>query len=163
MIERKYLAHFIDASFGGTTANYVRLGSDLEELNEELSPNITTINNILGETRVRNTGYTTTTAVSPFFAEYDDALTEKIWDIVNKRLTGDECRTTAVDVLLRPPVTEGGTPTVVHAYKRDVYISVDTSGGNTDGVQVPFTMNDEGTPVRVNFNMSTNTVTPFTS
>lgn len=161
MVERKYLAHYIDASFGGQTPNYVRLGKDLEELNEELSPSISTINNILGESRVRNTGYTTTTAVSPYFAEYDEDLTERIFDIANRRLTGDECRTKAVDVLLKPPVTEGGTPTVVWAYQRDVYISVDTTGGNTDGVQIPFTMNDEGSPVRVSFDPSTNTVSAY--
>ena len=27
-MERKYLAHFIDASFGGESTNYVRLGKD---------------------------------------------------------------------------------------------------------------------------------------
>ena len=30
-VEREYLAHYIDASFGGQTPEYVRLGSDLEE------------------------------------------------------------------------------------------------------------------------------------
>ena len=42
-IERKYLAHFLDAKFGVKTQgeetytpNYTRLGKDLEEYNEEL-------------------------------------------------------------------------------------------------------------------------------
>lgn len=41
-IERKYLAHFIDASFGtgSATPNYIRLGADLEEYNLELNPDI---------------------------------------------------------------------------------------------------------------------------
>ena len=30
-IERKYLAHYLDASFGGSTVNYVSIGKDLEE------------------------------------------------------------------------------------------------------------------------------------
>lgn len=30
-IERKYLAHFIDTSFGDTTPSYERLGKYLEE------------------------------------------------------------------------------------------------------------------------------------
>ena len=158
MIERKYMAHYIDASFGGTTAQYVRLGRDLEEFNEELSPNISSIVNILGEKRVRNSGYDVSAQVTPYFVDYDDALSTKIEDIVNRRLTGDDCRTTAVDVLLKAPVAEGGNPTVVWAYRRPVYISVDTAGGNTDGVQYPFTINDEGAPERVNFDPTTNTV-----
>ena len=41
-IERKYLAHFIDASFGtgSATPKYVRLGADLEEYNLDLNPDI---------------------------------------------------------------------------------------------------------------------------
>ena len=37
-IERKYLAHYIDSSFNGTAANYVRLGKDLEEYAIEMNP-----------------------------------------------------------------------------------------------------------------------------
>lgn len=46
-IERKYLAHFLDAKFGVKTQgeetytpNYTRLGKDLEEYNEELNPDV---------------------------------------------------------------------------------------------------------------------------
>ena len=40
MIERKYLAHYLDAKFDTTYAatEYVRLGKNLEEYNEELNP-----------------------------------------------------------------------------------------------------------------------------
>lgn len=30
-IERKYMAHFLNAAFGSGTASYCRLGNDLEE------------------------------------------------------------------------------------------------------------------------------------
>ena len=38
MLERKYLAHYIDAAFDrtGEATKYVRLGKDLEEFSEEL-------------------------------------------------------------------------------------------------------------------------------
>lgn len=162
MIERKWLAHYIDSGFSTTTPTYVRLGRDLEEYNEELSPNISSITNILGEKRVRNSGYDVSASVSPYFTEYDDALSSKIWDIANRRLTGDDCRTTVVDVLLSPPTTDGGSPTVIWAYRRPVFVAVDTTGGNTEGVQTPFTLHDEGIPERVNFDFSTNTVSTYT-
>ena len=48
MVERKYMAHYIDASFGGTQTNYVRLGKDLEEYTENLNPQVEAKRNILG-------------------------------------------------------------------------------------------------------------------
>lgn len=56
-IERKFLAHFIDAAFSSTAPNYVRLGKDLEEYNEELNPDVETTKNILGEQNVVHSGY----------------------------------------------------------------------------------------------------------
>lgn len=40
MIERKYLAHYIDAAFSTSTPTYVRIGKNLEEYNEELNPDV---------------------------------------------------------------------------------------------------------------------------
>lgn len=158
MIERKYFAHFIDASFGAQTPVWVRLGKDLEEYNVELSPNVSSITNIIGEKRVKITGYDASAQVAPYFDEYDDALTQKIRDIVNYRYTGDECRTSVVDVLLKPAVAANASPTVVSAFKRPVFVAVDSDGGNTEGVQTPFTLHDEGTPVAVTWDPSTNTI-----
>lgn len=39
-IERKYMAHFLNAAFGSDTASYCRLGNDLEEYSPELSANV---------------------------------------------------------------------------------------------------------------------------
>ena len=52
-IERKYLAHYLDAKFGikgeseqTYTPAYDRLGKDLEEYNEELNPDVEVSKNI---------------------------------------------------------------------------------------------------------------------
>lgn len=49
-IERKYMAHFLNASFGQAagTASYERLGQDLEEYSAEMNAQVDTTNNILG-------------------------------------------------------------------------------------------------------------------
>ena len=158
MIERKYLAHFLDATFNGATANYVRLGKDLEEYNEDLSPDVETSKNILGETSVRHNGYDVSADVEPFYAEYSDALTTKLFEIANGRKTGDACKTTMVDVLMSAPGTEGGTPTVIWAYKEDVYVIPTSVGGDTSGVQIPFTIHKAGNRVSVTWNPSTNSI-----
>ena len=161
-VARKYLAHFIDVNFGTGTASYKRLGRDLEEYNVEASQSLTTIRNIIGETRIKSSGFEKTGQVDPYYMEYDDALTTKLNELFNTNATGDACRTTVVDELLIPPVTEGGTPTVSWAYKSTVYVAVDSQGGNTDGAQIPFTIHYEGEPEAVTWNPASNTITPAT-
>lgn len=153
-LERKYLAHFIDASFGGSTVNYVRLGKDLEEYNEELNPDVEVQKNILGEQNVLHNGYEVQAEVSPYYAYEGDALFEKLCEIANERITGDGCMTTKVDVLLD---AEG---TVVWAYREDCYVVPSSVGGDTSGVQVPFTTYNAGNRTAGTFDMSTKTFTP---
>ena len=162
MIERKYLAHFIDAAFDTTyaTANYVRLGKDLEEYSEELNPDVEVRKNILGEQSVKLNGYEVQADVDPFYYEnYDDALSEKIMSIANTRATGDKCKTTMVDVLLRPGEAEGEAPSVVWAYREDCYIVPNSVGGDTSGIQTPFTVYKAGNRVKGTFDLSAKTFT----
>ena len=156
-VERKYLAHFINASFGGTTANYIRLGKDLEEYNEELNPDVEISKNILGEQNVVHSGYEVQSEADPFYAYYDDPLFEQLALIANERKTGDDCKTTKVDVLL----AEDGS--VIWAYREDVYVVPNSVGGDTSGVQIPFTVYNAGNRVAGSFNVSTKTFTEGTS
>lgn len=152
-IERKYLAHFIDAGFGDTV-NYVRLGKDLEEYNEELNPDVEINKNILGEQTVQHNGYEVQSEVEPFYAREGDALFTQLCTIANERKTGDDCKTTKVDVLF----SESGT--VVWAYREDCYVVPNTVGGDTSGVQVPFTVYNDGNRVSGTWDTKNNTFTP---
>lgn len=154
--ERKYLAHFLDAAFDKTYAasEYVRIGKDLEELSEELNPDVEVRKNILGENSVIHNGYEVSTDADPFYYEYDDALSEKIFDIAMNRLTGDACKTSKVDVLLKPG--EGNAePEVVKAWREDVYVIPNSVGGDTSGVQTPFTIHNGGNRKEGSFDMKT--------
>lgn len=162
MVERKYLAHFIDAAFDMTYAktNYVRLGKDLEEYSEELNPDVEITKNILGEQSVKVNGYEVQADVDPFYYEtYDDALSEKIMSIANARATGDKCKSTMVDILLKPGETEEAEPSVVWAYREDCYIVPNSVGGDTSGIQTPFTVYKAGNRVKGTFDISTKTFT----
>lgn len=152
-IERKYLAHFIDASFGGETPNFVRLGKDLEEFIEELNPDVEVKKNILGEQNVVHNGYEVQSEVDPFYAYTGDPLYEQLVLIANERKTGDACKTTKVDVLLK----EDGT--VEWAYREDVYVVPNSVGGDTSGVQIPFTVYNAGNRVAGTWDTNTKTFT----
>ena len=156
-IERKYLAHYIDASFNGTPVNYVRLGKDLEEYNEELNPDVEVRQNILGEQNVMHNGYEVQSEVDPFYAYEGDAMFTQLCKIANERLTGDACMTTKVDVLLK---ADGS---VDWAYREDCYVVPNTVGGDTSGVQVPFTVYNAGNRVKGTFNTSTKKFTATTT
>lgn len=153
-VERKWLAHFLDASFNGSTINYVRLGKDLEEYSDELNPDVEIRKNILGEQSVNVNGYEVSSTVEPFYAYYDDPFFDKLSEIANDRSTGAACLTTKVDVLFN---ADG---TVKWAYREDVYVVPSAFGGDTSGVQIPFTVNNAGNRVAGTWDASTNTFTP---
>lgn len=154
--ERKYLAHFIDAAFNSEKPNYIRLGDDLEEYNEELNPDVTIKKNILGEQSVQHNGYEVQSEVEPYYAYDGDPLFERLAKIANERLTGDDCITTKVDVLLSDDVT------VVWAYREKVWVVPKSFGGDTSGVQIPFTVYSAGERVKGTWNIETKTFTPST-
>ena len=154
--ERKYLAHYLDSAFDPTyaAASYVRLGKDLEEFSVELNPDIETSKNILGENSVKHNGYEASSSADPVYYEYDDALTEKVMEIAMLRKTGDECKTTYVEVLLKPGES-GAAPTTIRAVREDVYVIPTGYGGDTSGVQVPFEIRFAGNRVEGTFDITT--------
>lgn len=152
--ERKYMAHYLDAAFDTTYAatNYIRLGDDLEEFNVDLNPDIEIRKNILGENSVVHNGYEPTSDADPYYHKHGDDLSEKIMELAMSRSTSG--RTSYVEVLLRPGDGDSA-PTVVSAYREDVIISPTSYGGDTSGVQVPFTINYAGNRVKGDFDVTT--------
>nr|DAM15655.1 MAG TPA: hypothetical protein [Caudoviricetes sp.] len=154
-IERKYLAHFIDASFGGTTVNYVRLGKDLEEYAIEMNPDSETKKNILGENSTNVKGYEPQGSVDPYYAYRGDPLYEHLADIINNRSTGSALETTVVDVLLK---ADGSCE---WAYRENAIVIPQSIGGE-DGVQIPFEIHYNGNREKGTFDLTTKAFTKDT-
>lgn len=154
--ERKYLAHYLDAAFDTSYADteYVRLGKDLEEFTVELNPDVESSKNILGENSVKHNGYEASGDVDPVYYEYDDMFTYKIMEIAMLRQSGDACKTSYVEVLLKPG--EGDDePEVLRAVREDVYVIPNSYGGDTSGVQVPFSIHYAGNRTAGSFDLKT--------
>ena len=162
--DRKYLAHFIDSAFDVTYENtdYVQLGKDLEEYAIELNPDVETKKNILGENSVVVNGYEASSNVDPYYYEYDDSLSKKVWDIGMNRTTGDGCKTSVVDVLLKPGA-DGANATCVEAWREDCYVVPESIGGDTSGVQMPFTIHRAGNRKKGTFDLTTKKFTEATA
>lgn len=153
-MERKYLAHYLDTAFSSTSPTYELLGKDLEEYTEELNPDVEIKKNIIGQTSIRVKGYEPQSEVDPYYYEYEDALSEKLETIANERQTGDELRTSKVDVWLN----KDGT--CFKAYREDIVIVPKSLGGDTSGVQIPFDIYNAGNRVKGTFDVKTKKFTP---
>ena len=155
-IERKYLAHFINAGASGAEqAVYERLGKDLEEFSPELSAQVETKKNILGQSSIVISGYEKTASVEPFYAEAGSALFERLQNIIDESLVLDALKTDVVEVKLWE-ATDG---TVYPAIREEAYIEVTSYGGDTTGYQIPFTLHFTGNKVKGTFDVSTKTFT----
>ena len=153
-IERKYMAHFINAAKEGE-AVYERLGQDLEEFSPEMSAQVETKKNILGENSVLISGYEKTAAVDPFYANQGSQLFQRLQEIIDGDLVLDELKADVVDVKLWDADEAGAYPAV----KETVFIEVTSYGGDTTGYQIPFTIHYTGEKVKGTFNVSTRTFT----
>ena len=151
-IERKYMAHYINASKDGQ-AEYERLGQDLEEFSPEMSAQVETKKNILGESSILISGYEKTAAVEPFYAQKGSALFARLQAIIDGDLTLDDLKADVVDVKLWDEQSTGAYPAV----KEMVYLEVTSYGGDTTGYQIPFTLHYTGEKVKGTFNISTRT------
>ena len=155
-IERKYLAHFINAApLGAEQAVYEQLGKDLEEFSAELSAQVETKKNILGQTSVVLSGYEKTGAVEPYYAESGTALFARLQDIIDESRVLEDVKTDVVEVKLWEPEQEGKYP----AIREEVYIEVTSYGGDTTGYQIPFKVHFTGKKVKGIFDVSAKTFT----
>lgn len=153
-IERRYMAHYLNAGFGGEE-NYCRLGADLEEYSPELTANVEKKSNILGQTSVTIDGYQKQGEVSPYYAEKDDPLFEKLQAIIDGDLTLDNLKTDIVEVKLWGEASTGAYPAV----KEECYIEIVSYGGDTTGYQIPFNVHYTGVKTKGTFNVTTKTFT----
>ncbi len=124
---------FLDASFGGEQPEWFLVGTDLEELSVELNPDIETKKNILGETSVQDNGFEPTISADPYYANPEDSIYPKVKAIALKRLTGDQCKTKILEVIIEDDAAEAH-----EAYIEDVLVKPQSYGGGTAGVNIPF-------------------------
>lgn len=157
-IDRKYMAHFIDAGSlcHGETPKYEKVGKDLEEYTVELNPDTESSKNIWGETTFKHNGYEASSEADPYYAETDSVLSQKLQTIVDERLKDDSIKTNAVEAHLWEETTDG----VYTAYQQACYVVPNSYGGDTSGYQIPFTVNYVGERTKGTFDVAKGTFTP---
>ncbi len=139
-LARKCHAIYIDSTFGGTgTPVWFLIGKDIEDLSIELNPDVQSQKNILGETSVIDNGYEPQFSADPYYANPTDAIYTKVKDIAMKRLTGDDCKTKVLEVIIEDDLA------VSHeAYMEDAILKPQSYGGDTSGLQIPYDVYFDG-------------------
>lgn len=139
-LKRSYLAHYIDASFGGTGApKWFLIGKDIEDMSVELNPDTETVKNILDETSVNDNGYEPSISADPYYANPDDAIYDNLRNIAMNRLTGDACKTKILEVLI-----EGDSEATHKAWIEDCVVKPQSYGGSQGGINIPFDVTFNG-------------------
>ena len=154
-IERKYMAHYINADATGESPAYVRLGQDLEEYSPEMSAEVETKKNINGENSINISSYAKSGSVEPYYADKDDPLFQRLQSIIDGDLVLDQLKTDVVEVKLWEEEQAGKYP----AIKEEAYIEVASYGGDTTGYQIPFNVHYTGKKTVGQFDISTKTFT----
>jgi len=75
------------------------------------------------------------------------------------RSAGDSCKTSYVEVLLKPGETAADAPEIVRAVREDVLLIPTSYGGDTTGVQIPFSINFTGNRTEGTFDITTKVFT----
>ncbi len=153
-IERKYLAHFINTA-KAEEAVYEQLGKDLESFTPELSAQVETKKNILGQSSILISGYEKKASVEPYYAEAGTGLFAMLQKIIDDGLVLDELRTDVVEVKLWDNTQDGVYP----AIREEVFVEVNSYGGDTTGYQIPFTLHYTGKREKGTFDVATKTFT----
>lgn len=147
-LNREALAHYLDTTFNAKVSDAAKatfeiIGDDIEDMSVELNPDTETTKNILGQTKTTDNGYEPSIEADPFYADPDKKLYPKLRDIAMERKKGSDCKTLMLEVIADS--TEG---TTYVAYLQEVMVKVSSYGGDTAGLNFPFTVSEDGARVK---------------
>lgn len=138
-LERKAHVLFVDSSFGKGSAEWFKVGKDIEDMSIDLGTNVETVENIWNETSVKDNGYTPQIEANPYYADASDSIYEPLRDIALERKKGADCETKYLEVII-----EDTEATSHLAYQEDCVVKPTSYGGGTEGINIPFSISPNG-------------------
>lgn len=131
-----------------TDTDYTLLGVREDDLSIENNPDVESGKDVTGAAYVNLKGYNPETSLS-YIANSDDSIYDALEAINNGLLTDDEhCLFEMIVGTFTDEIAKiGGLAenlTTNKAYKVDCLVTVDSSGGDTSGYHIPFTIREQG-------------------
>lgn len=139
----------------GSTREWEVIGERIEELIQEMNPNIETGSDVLGNNWATLDRYEPSTSVEPFMAKRESklfAILHEIWKY-RKTLTDVELEFLMVDIFDGAEDTKG-------ALLQKGIVAIQSYGGDTTGLGIPFNINWTGPITYGTFDGDTKTFTP---
>lgn len=131
-LKRSALIHYIDVSMGSGTPVWFRVGEDTEDMSVDLGVDTETKTNIWDETTTTDNGYEPKLSNDTYYARPSDSIYPKLKEIAMDRLTGNDCRTKVLEVLVDK------TECPFDAWEEDCLLKATSYGGDKAGVAIPF-------------------------
>lgn len=144
-----------------TNVDWEVLGKDNDDLSKDLNPDTETSKNVLGESTFKHNGYEPEVNVDPYYADPDSNLYDKLKAAAVEEKYGDaDILGYFVEAVFDQTQSTAGHLTGT-GYMRQAYIVPQSTGGDTAGYGIPFTVNPVGpmTAVTVDYTLSSRAVT----
>lgn len=151
-LNREALAHYLDTKMNKTADKASSLdsgvaweiiGDDIEEMSVEMNPDTEQTKNILGQTKTTDNGYEPSMEADPFYADPDKKLYPVLRDIALERKKGADCKTLMLEVIVEDTSKDNYL-----AFVQEVIVKPNSYGGGTEGVNIPFTVSEDGARVK---------------
>lgn len=157
-IKRKEFMVFADVAATSGTAEWELIGDKVEEMSLEMNPNVETVTDITGNTSTTLDKYEVQTSVSPMRAKKESKLFAILYDIVKEEKTLSDVERTFLCVNVFDVTGEGETATYA-AWTQKGVVAVQSYGGSTAGLDIPFNIHWSGEKKHGTFAPSTKTFT----
>ena len=159
-VQRELFKVFMDVG-ESSTAEWEVIGDKIEEMSLEMNPNVETVTDILGITSTTLDKYEVQTSVSPFRAKKESKIFATLYDIVKEQKTLSDVEKTFLCVNLFDAAGSDGN-TAYSAWTQRGIVAVQSYGGGTTGLDIPFNVHWIGTRTHGTVSISSNGAVSFT-
>lgn len=156
-IKRAEFMTFSDVGVA-STPEWELIGDKVEEMSLEMNPNIETTTDITGNTTTTLDKYEVQTSVSPMRAKKESKLFAVLYDIVKNEKTLSDVERNFLCVNVFDSTGEGETTTYAAWIQKGV-IAVQSFGGGTAGLDIPFNIHWVGKKIYGSFDPKTKAFT----
>lgn len=134
-IKRESFKMFVDASEtgDGSTPEWEIIGKKIEDMSLEMNPNVETMTDITGDVQTTLDKYEKQTSVSPYYARKESKMAAWLYNVVREERTLSEVERTFLCVNVF-----AGSDGKFDAWTQNGVVAVQSYGGNTKGLQIPY-------------------------
>lgn len=134
-IKRKEFMLFADVSPDGDGSEWEIVGKKIEELSLEMNPNVETMTDITGDVQTTLDKYEKQTSVSPYYAKRESKMAQWLYNVVREEKTLSDVEKTFLCVNIF-----AGADSAFDAWTQKGVVAVQSYGGNTQGLQIPYNL-----------------------